>query len=472
MAAVLTTKLPIYKCIASLIFLFSAGLLVMPVSAQEFNPFPEQSCDAGLLDIDCLQDPDFLLGYPGTVVGNSLDFAMDLIYSNTDGDCNYGYSGALFTTDLECYVEDIFEAYGLAYNVVEPFYGAALAAALEQIDGECEAGLTDVDCYFETYGDADGDGSVDQNDLFHVLFSETANVIESLGYGKTAEYMRDCEESGYNQSVCMEVAAQWPVIFIGELYSRQFTDADSNGDGYADLNEILAHVQNIVPPVGDTNGDGKIDADDSIYVGEELGGDDVDDDGDVDSDDYVLFLTLYALDVDGDGAFGQSDVNVVTSGGTDTDGDGHLNDQDKFPEDPNEWEDTDGDGVGNNGDNCPMVANADQDDYDNDNLGNSCDPDDDNDGLSDSEESQAGTDPLNPDTDGDGINDSASPTDVDHDGVNNDVDNCRGTPNYNQSDIDGDGVGDACDPDIDGDGVDNGDDSSPYGPDPEECPAP
>jgi hypothetical protein len=42
--------------------------------------------------------------------------------------------------------------------------------------------------------------------------------------------------------------------------------------------------------------------------------------------------------------------------------------------------------------------------------------------------------------------------DLDNDGVPDDADNCPATPNPNQSDVDGDGVGDACD-DSDTDGV-------------------
>lgn len=68
--------------------------------------------------------------------------------------------------------------------------------------------------------------------------------------------------------------------------------------------------------------------------------------------------------------------------------------------------------------------------------------------------------------DGAGINDTSPFTnqsfslvwwlgDTDGDGIPDDIDNCRAVSNFDQADLDGDGVGDVCDPDIDGDGWSN-----------------
>ena len=69
--------------------------------------------------------------------------------------------------------------------------------------------------------------------------------------------------------------------------------------------------------------------------------------------------------------------------------------------------------------------------------------------------------PTQTDTDGDGIGDACDP-DRDGDGDLNTADNCPYNPNANQSDIDADGLGDECDPDADGDGIPNEDDPNPY----------
>jgi MYXO-CTERM domain-containing protein len=119
-----------------------------------------------------------------------------------------------------------------------------------------------------------------------------------------------------------------------------------------------------------------------------------------------------------------------------------------------------------------------------------CNGDYDDDGLPDDDEGVIGTDFQNPDSDADGFVDGidtcpllatndntdldgdgqgdACDTDWDGDGVDNDVDNCPRVLNATQNDADSDGLGDACGDDWDADSVLNDVDNCPRHSNPEQ----
>ena len=139
----------------------------------------------------------------------------------------------------------------------------------------------------------------------------------------------------------------------------------------------------------------------------------------------------------------------------DTDGDGVLDTEDAFPNDPTESVDTDSDGTGNNADtdddndtytdddevasgSDPLDSGDTPLDNDGDSISDVTDTDDDNDGVSDIDEVAIGIDPFNADSDGDGVNDgrevgadASMPIDTNGDGIPDVKDE------FNDSDLDG-----------------------------------
>ena len=147
----------------------------------------------------------------------------------------------------------------------------------------------------------------------------------------------------------------------------------------------------------------------------------------------------------------------------DRDNDGVPDENDAFPNDPNESVDTDGDGIGDiadpddDGDGQSDVdeyacgsdaldgTSASQD-FDNDSMPDCVDSDDDDDGVLDTEDAF----PFDP---------ARSSDDTDNDGVSDSEDNCPADANADQSNADADQDGDVCDTDDDNDGVPDVDDA-------------
>lgn len=131
--------------------------------------------------------------------------------------------------------------------------------------------------------------------------------------------------------------------------------------------------------------------------------------------------------------------------------------------------DLDGDLVVNADDNCPTTSNGTQINTDGDAQGDACDADDDNDGVLDAapDNCRIVANPDQLDSDGDGFGDLCPPVDSDGDGVLDLSDNCVDVPNPGQEDLDLDGEGgstrggDACDRDDDNDRINDPVDNCP-----------
>jgi hypothetical protein len=180
---------------------------------------------------------------------------------------------------------------------------------------------------------------------------------------------------------------------------------------------------------------------------------DLDDDGVLNDEDAFPENPEEQLDTDDD--------NIGNNADTDDDGDGWSDDLDDFPLDDTQFIDDaldrDEDGVANGDDVCPLTADGDQADTDGDGVGDACSDDSDGDGSDDSVDNCpeiANPDQLNTDeqlTGGDALGDVCD-NDDDGDGVN-DADDLFSLDPSESADLDDDGIGDNSDPDTDGDGL-------------------
>ncbi|MBN2804178.1 MAG: thrombospondin type 3 repeat-containing protein [Deltaproteobacteria bacterium] len=200
----------------------------------------------------------------------------------------------------------------------------------------------------------------------------------------------------------------------------------------------------------------------------------------------ILISSLLSAAGTNDGCYEYEEDYMIFD---DWDGDGILDAEDTCPTDydPGNY-DQDGDGIGDVCDNCALISNAKQLDIDRDGVGDACDADIDGDlilneryfvkdsdvagGTDDTADSSVSTDSSDvfdtADT-SDTATDTGSDTSTDTSlAADSDLttlavkDNCPLHYNIDQSDIDGDNLGDACDDDIDGDLVPNESDYCPF----------
>ena len=297
-------------------------------------------------------------------------------------------------------------------------------------------------------------------------FAESASEIAVVQYN--GNYVILTSHVGESQTISTVLTGYAPVNISNVTVADRQTvevlismnpdvNTDSDSDVITDVNDNCPVTSN----AGQENFDGDAQGDAC----------DADDDNDGMSDTYETnngLNPLNAADATQDPDLDGVDNVTEALNGTDP----NVQDDVYFP-------DTDGDTVTDNKDNCINTHNTDQLDTNSDGEGNDCDADDDGDGMSDEFEVLYGLNPIvddaSGDVDGDGYTnleefnlqtnpnvDNPDTIDTDGDTVMDINDNCVNDSNLNQSDIDLDTVGDACDSDIDNDGVLNASDAFPY----------
>ena len=299
--------------------------------------------------------------------------------------------------------------------------------------GVCGCGTADTD--------TDGDGTLDCNDGCPNDPNKTEPGVCGCGTADT-----DTDSDGTLD--CNDGCPNDPNKIAAGTCGCGTADTDTDGDGTLDCNDGCPDDSNKTAPGA---------------CGCGIADTDSDSDGTADCNDGC-----------------PSDPNKIAAGqcgcgtaDTDTDSDGTADCNDDCPTDPGKTSpgtcgcgtadtDTDSDGTADCNDDCPTDPGK--------TSPGTCgcgtaDTDSDSDGTADCEDGcPDDADKTSPGDCGCGQPD----VDTDGDGTLDCDDNCPELPNADQADMDGDGLGDACDPDRDDDGHANPADNCPYVPNPDQ----
>ena len=260
-------------------------------------------------------------------------------------------------------------------------------------------------------------------------------------------------DSSGNSASCAQTITVETVFYDGAICPG----FDDDLDGVPNDSDICP-----VDFFNDSDGDGSCDSDDPCPM---------DAADDADADGLCADVDLCPLDpdndLDADGICGDVDA-CPQDASNDADGDGICGNLDSCPG-GDDLVDADGDGTPDFCDLCPLDA---ANDADGDGICGDLDPcpmDADNDADGDGVCGDVDACPLDADNDIDGdlVCGDVDPcpadfaNDADGDGLCESVDNCPLVANGGQSDMDLDGIGDACDLDNDGDGIEDPADNCP-----------
>ena len=315
-------------------------------------------------------------------------------WNDTDSD---GVGDNADTDDDNDNVTDSEDAFPLDPNESSDWDGDGIGDNADEDDDN--DGLTDTEeaelGTNSTNPDTDGDNYTDDEDAFPLDANESSDW-DGDGIGDNTD--TDDDDDSWEDS--LEVTCQSDPLDDSSVPldtdsdgDCDILDTDDDNDGVLDENDAFPLDAGAT---NDTDGDGMPDFVFSNYTGNLTV--DLDDDNDGWNDTTELDCGNDPLD-----------VNDVPN---DRDNDTYCDPVDLFPDDPNEWEDTDGDGVGDNGDVFPSDP-SEWNDTDGDGIGDNADPDADNDGWFDYEETNCNSDWLNS---------SSVPNDYDSNGLCNEMD--------------------------------------------------